>query len=307
VVTTFRTDPRIWVCPEGKRDLEDAVRVGGGRVVAAEAANAIVTVDDDIDRLRSSLHPGIRWVQVGAAGIDWLLDAGVVDDERVWTAAKGVHARPMAEHTIGLILAAARDFAGRFRAHSWGDRGGRLLAGSTVGIVGCGSVGRALLQLLAPFDVETLALTRSGRNVPGADDSLGPDGLDQLPTESDYVVLAAPATPATASMISADQLALMRPRAWLVNVSRGVLVDTEALVDVLEAGRLGGAALDVTDPEPLPDDHPLWRLPNVMITPHVASTPEMAGPALRTRVRENVARFARGEELIGVVDVAAGY
>jgi phosphoglycerate dehydrogenase-like enzyme len=307
VVTTLHTDPRIWVCPEGTHELENAVREGGGRVVSVEAANAIVTVDDDIEHLRRSLHPAIRWVQIGAAGVDWLLDAGVIDHERVWTAAKGVHARPMAEHTIGLMIAAARDFNRRFRAHSWGDRGGRLLAGNTVGVVGCGSVGEALLRLLAPFDVRTLALTRSGRTVAGADQSLGPDGLDRLLRESDFVVLAAPATPATASMISADQLASMKADAWLVNVSRGVLVDTEALVDALTEGRVGGAALDVTEPEPLPDDHPLWRFPNVMITPHVASTPEMALPALRSRVRENVARFARGDELIGVVDLAAGY
>jgi len=306
-VTGTPTRARVWVCPERSRGLEDAVRAGGGKVVRVEKANAIVTVDDDVELLRRSLHPGIRWVQLGAAGIEWLLDAGVIDDQRVWTAAKGVHARPIAEHVVGLMIAAARDFRGRICARSWGERGGRLVAGSTVGIVGCGGIGRALLGLLEPFEVRTLALTLAGREVPGADESFGPDGLDRVVAESDYIVVAAPATAETRAMISSRQLALMRPGAWLINVSRGTLVDTDALVFELQAGRIGGAALDVTDPEPLPDGHPLWWLPNVIITPHVSSTPDLGAPFLVRRVQENVQRFARGEQLIGIVDLAAGY
>jgi phosphoglycerate dehydrogenase-like enzyme len=167
--------------------------------------------------------------------------------------------------------------------------------------------GGTLVELLAPFQVSVVALTRSGRAVPGADASVGPEALDELLAASDYVVAAAPETPATRGLLSADRIALMREGAWLINVGRGSLVDTEALVAALRGGRIGGAVLDVTDPEPLPDGHALWDLPNAIVTSHSACTMELGLPALAERVRENVARFARGDELLGLVDVAAGY
>jgi phosphoglycerate dehydrogenase-like enzyme len=134
--------------------------------------------------------------------------------------------------------------------------------------------------------------------------------LDELGNhlpEADVVVLALALTDETIGVIDADALAAMRSDAWLINVARGRHVDTDALVAALEAGAIGGAALDVTDPEPLPDDHPLWTLDNVIITPHTANTPEMGLTLLAERVGENVARYAAGLELIGPVDLALGY
>jgi phosphoglycerate dehydrogenase-like enzyme len=160
--------------------------------------------------------------------------------------------------------------------------------------------------LLTPFDVRTVALTRSGRQVPGASVSLGLGGLAGLLAESDYVVLAAPATPETDGMISAERLALMRDGACLINVGRGTLVDTDALVAELRDGRIS-AALDVTDPEPLPSDHPLWTLPNAIVTSHTANTGRLGRAAMASRVSENLVRFARGEEPLGLVDPVARY
>jgi phosphoglycerate dehydrogenase-like enzyme len=270
-------------------------------------AEAIVWATDEPRLLAATLHPGVRWVQLCAAGVDLWLDAGVMDPSVAWTAAKGVHARPIAEYTVGMMIAAARDFAARVGARSRGGRGDRLVSGSTVGIVGAGGIGRCLLELLRPFDVRSIALTRTGHAVPGATLTRGPGGLDELLAASDWVVLAAPATPSTRSLISAAGLARMRSSAWLINVSRGSLVDTGALVAALRSGELRGAILDVTEPEPLPDGHVLWSLPNAIITPHVASTPELAATALSRRIQENVSRYAAGRELIGVVDLAAGY
>jgi D-3-phosphoglycerate dehydrogenase len=136
---------------------------------------------------------------------------------------------------------------------------------------------------------------------------MGPDQLPALLAQSDFVVLTAALTAETAGMISAERLDLMRPDAWLINVARGELVDTNALVAALQAGTIGGAALDVTDPEPLPADHILWTLPNVLITPHVACTPAMGGRFLAQRVEENVRRFVHREDLLGVVDQSLGY
>jgi D-3-phosphoglycerate dehydrogenase len=300
-------DGRVFLAPIPRPDIAAAISEAGGEVVGLDSAEAIIWTGDEPERLRRSLHPAISWVQLCAAGVDTWIDAGVIDRARVWTAAKGVAARSIAEHVVCLILAAARDLPQRIRATSWGAGGGRPLAGSTVGIVGAGGIGAALIALLEPFDVETVALTRTGRSVTGATRSLGSRDLDELLAVSDWVVITAPATVETYRMIGERALTLMQPDAWIVNVSRGSILDTNALVYALTERRIGGAALDVTDPEPLPREHPLWRLPNVIITPHVATTPSMHASALCYRIRDNLSRFRSGEDLIGIVDLNRGY
>ncbi|HSP28458.1 MAG TPA: NAD(P)-dependent oxidoreductase, partial [Ilumatobacteraceae bacterium] len=141
----------------------------------------------------------------------------------------------------------------------------------------------------------------------GVDEVLEADRFADALPGADLVVLALALTPETEGMFSAGEVGLMESHAWLVNVARGRHIVTDDLVDALRDGVIGGAALDVTDPEPLPSEHPLWSLPNCIITPHVGNTPEMAKPLLAQRVTENVRRFARGDELIGLVDVDAGY
>jgi phosphoglycerate dehydrogenase-like enzyme len=141
----------------------------------------------------------------------------------------------------------------------------------------------------------------------GVDDVLEADRFADALPGADLVVLALALTPDTEGMFSTDEFGLMEDHAWIVNVARGRHIVTDDLVEALRNGVIGGAALDVTDPEPLPPDHPLWTLPNCIITPHVGNTPEMAKPLLAQRVSENVRRFARGEELLGLVDVDAGY
>jgi D-3-phosphoglycerate dehydrogenase len=134
--------------------------------------------------------------------------------------------------------------------------------------------------------------------------------MDELPkvlSAADAVVLALPLTEATRGLIGAEQLAAMRPDAWLVNVGRGELVDTTALVEALSGGSIGGAALDVTDPEPLPEGHPLWALPNVILTPHVGATPPMSAGPFSHLLGENLRRWRAGEPLLGLVDADAGY
>jgi phosphoglycerate dehydrogenase-like enzyme len=155
--------------------------------------------------------------------------------------------------------------------------------------------------------VRVLAVTRRGNPVAGAERTVAADGIDAILPEADYVVLAAPATGASRRLMDADRIGLMGADAWLVNVGRGTLVDTDALVAALDAEQLGGAALDVTDPEPLPDGHPLWGHPRALITPHVATTSGAERMHYVERVRENVERFASGDALLGLVDRDAGY
>ena len=307
--------PMVYVGPE--RDhfgveyadaFTEAVESGGGTIVAdPEEAEAIVWIGSNKTKLPGMLHPGVRWVQLPSAGVESWVEEGLIDAERVYTSAAGVYSKTVAEHAFALMLAGARRLHEAARATSWEVGFGRLLAGSTIVILGAGGIGRALIRMLEPFSTRTLAVTRSGREVPGATDNYSADQTDQLWPEGDFFVIAAPATADTDTMIGTRELDAMHSYAWIINVARGSLIDTDALVEALAEGRIGGAALDVTEPEPLPDGHPLWTEPRALITPHTANPPDALARALAERIEENVARFKAGEELTAVVDVEAGY
>ena len=301
--------PRIYVGPARDAMFAEAVEGGGGRLVdGPEDAEAIVWLEGDPAGLAGALHPDVRWVQLSSAGVEQWLEAGVVDAERQWTSAAGAYGETVADHALALVLAGRRRLHECARASRWEPGlAGRPLYGCTVAVIGAGGIGQAFIDLLAPWRCRVLAVTRSGREVPGAEVSLAADELDRVWPEADVIVVAAPATDATRHVVGAAELARCKPDAWLVNIARGALVDTAALADALAEGRLGGAGLDVTDPEPLPDDHPLWREPRALITPHAANPREVQTRALADFTRENVRRFAQGEPLNGVVDTGRGY
>jgi phosphoglycerate dehydrogenase-like enzyme len=308
------TDPKIVVAPFADDALLDAVRAGGGEVVDDLAtADALVwTSFADPDGLRDLLATGNpRWVQLPLAGVEKFFTAGVITAERVWTCAKTAYGRAVAEHALALMLAAARRIHVHSRAKEWVgaefDAPEREFAGSSVVVVGTGAIGTELAPMLKPFDVEIVGVNRSGKALGGATRTVTVDRLDEVLPAADYVVIAAALTDETRGLIDEGHLRAMKRDAWLINVARGALVDTEALVAALDDGALGGAALDVTEPEPLPSDHPLWAMDNVIVTPHVANTPAMAVPQLRALVERNVGRFARGETLEGLVDPTTGY
>lgn len=297
------------VAPEGVRPyLVEAAREAGARIVPPAEAEVLIwaTPDrpDDLARLIAGA-PRLRWIQLPWAGVEPFL--GVLDHDHVWTAAKGVYAEPVAEHALALTLAGLREVVTYSRTRGWSAPRGRNLLGGRVLILGGGGITRALLGLLAPFRAEVTVLRRRPEPLEGATRVVGPDALAEELPGADVVILALALTPETEGIIGADELDRMASHAWLVNVARGRHVDTDALVAALRRGSIGGAALDVTDPEPLPDDHPLWDEPRCVITPHVGNTPEMAEPLLRHRIIENLRRWARDEPLIGVVDVDAGY
>jgi phosphoglycerate dehydrogenase-like enzyme len=174
-------------------------------------------------------------------------------------------------------------------------------------VVGGGDPPAALLALLAPFRCEVTVVRRSAQPVAGAARTVPVEQLDDVLPGAAAVVLALALTPETHHIVGRRQLELMPSTSWLVNVARGGHVDPVALAEALRSGEIAGAAVDVTEPEPLPDDSPLWGLENCLITPHTANPWQTAQPLLADRVRENVQRFAAGEELVGLVDVEAGY
>ena len=174
-------------------------------------------------------------------------------------------------------------------------------------ILGGGGIASCLLQQLAPFRVAATVVRRTAEPMAGAARTLPVQQLAEALPDALVVFVALALTPQTEHIIGAAELAAMRQDSWLVNVARGPHVDTDALVAALDIGSIAGAALDVTDPEPLPDGHPLWASERCIITPHTADTPEMVEQMLAVRVRDNVARFAAGEPLAGLVDPAARY
>jgi phosphoglycerate dehydrogenase-like enzyme len=292
--------PTVHVAPEPEPQVEAAVRSAGGEVGPLDEADGLVWVDPNPDGFPASLPDRVRWVQLPSAGVESWLDR--IDRDRRWTTAAPAFGRSVAEHAVALMLAGTRRLHEFARATTWTRPPIKELAGSTVLLVGTGAIGRALIELLEPFGVEVLAVTRSGR-----DGTLPVERLGEALPRAHFVVLAAPATPATRGLVGADQLAAMREDAWLVNVSRGALVDTEALVAALRDGTIAGAALDVTDPEPLPDGHPLWSEPRALITPHVANPDVTLMRDLAELVGEQVRRLSADEPLLSPFDPDAGY
>jgi len=252
-------------------------------------------------------NPQIRWVQLPWAGVEPYANAGVFDHDHEWTCGKGVYARPVAEHALALALAGMREIKRYANASEWLEQAGISLVEGKVTIFGGGGIATELIKLLAPFDCEITVVRRRPEDMEGVTRVLGYDTRYDALRGADIVVVACALTPETEGLISSVELELMEPHAWLVNVARGQHVVTEDLVVGLREDVIGGAALDVTDPEPLPAGHPLWELPNCLITPHVGNTEDMAVPLLSERIKENVRRRIAGEPLLGTVNPDLGY
>jgi phosphoglycerate dehydrogenase-like enzyme len=304
-VTAIAVEPRAagaW--------LDDAVVTGGGTVVEpAEALGLVWTHPAAPHQLAELLdqHPQLAWVQLPWAGIETHVDVVRAHPERVWTCGKGVYAEPVAEHALALALAGLRQLSGYASARSWGVQAGENLLGAKVVVLGGGGITESFLRLLFPFRCHVTVVRRRPQAMQGADEVVGMADLDSALSGAELVVVALALTPETTGILDRRRLELLSPHGWEVNVGRGAHVVTDDLVAVLAEGRIGGAALDVTDPEPLPDGHPLWGEPRCIITPHTANTMAMAVPLLSERVRENVRRRIAGEALLGLVDPEAGY
>ncbi|MDH6533082.1 phosphoglycerate dehydrogenase-like enzyme [Aurantimicrobium minutum] len=300
--------------PGGTTVFLDAVESAGGVVseLNAETRGLIWLSYKKSAELGEVLdaNPQLTWVQLPWAGVDAYADVltRCARPGLVFTSAKGSYAQPVAEHALAMTLALLRALPRRARATSWDavPRGISLYR-KNITIIGAGGIARELIRLLEPFDVTITVVRRSAGQVPGAFSTVTTDRLDKALISADVVVIAAALTGETRHLIGAKELALMKKSAVVVNIARGPLVDPDALVVALNAEKISGAALDVTEPEPLPDGHPLWTAENILITPHMADTPEMTAPLLAERIRSNVTAFLAGERFTGVVDPSAGY
>jgi len=257
--------------------------------------------------------PRLRWLHARSAGLDRVLTEAVVAHSAVLTNGRSAFSGALAEFVVASLLFFAKDM-GRLldaqRRAAWEPFEMRALAGQTVSIVGYGDIGRTAAGRLRPFGTRILALRQRPELSRGdelADEVLGVEGIPEVAARSDAIVLAAPLTPATRGLFGREAIAAMKPSAVLVNVGRGPVVDESALVEALGARRIRGAALDVFETEPLPADHALWRLPNVILSPHCAdNVPGWVESAMRVFL-ENLGRFRAGEPFLHVVDKRRGY
>jgi phosphoglycerate dehydrogenase-like enzyme len=285
---------------------------------ALPRADAVLIWPALASRLAPALEPGgrLRWIQSVPAGVEPLLTPEVLAAEHVvLTSTKGPMGPTIAEHALLLMLALARDLPGFL--HDQAARRWRFLAderpmvdvfGKTVLILGIGAVGGHLARMCKlGFQMRVLGMARTRLDNPHVDRYIARADLPAALGEADFVVLCLALTPETERIIDATALVAMRRTAYLVNVTRGGLVDEEALIEALRVGQIAGAGLDATTSEPLAAENPLWAMENVIITPHVAPGRDRLGGEVVAFWCENIRRFAEGEPLRGVVDRQARY
>ncbi len=275
------------------------------------------------------LAPRLRWVQLHSAGADHLLGRPIMHSDVTITTSSGIHATPIAEYVMASILAyrwrvphwTACQREARWPSGRWDLYARPELRGSTLGIIGYGSIGREVGRLGRAFGMRVLALRRSagrterGYTVEQIGDPDGaiperfypPEALHEMLAECDYVVIALPLTPDTHHLIGEAELKAMKPSAYLVNIARGAIVDEAALVRALREGWIGGAGLDVFEQEPLPADSPLWKLENALISPHVAGFTPHYDKRAAELFAQNLQRYLAGEPLLNLVDKTKGY
>lgn len=255
--------------------------------------------------------PRLRWYHSAGAGVERLIvlpqfrERGIV-----LTNNSGAMDIPIAEHVIAMILEAAKRlhlYRDQQDRAEWKDHRQDEVRGQTLVVYGLGSIGAETARLAAAIGLRVIGVRRSGTTVPGVERVVPPERLAEAAAEADYLVVCAPLTSATEGAVSREVLAAMKPTAWVLNIARGAIVDEAALIDALRAGRLGGAALDALTVEPLPADSPLWKMENVIITPHSSNS----SPRVRERsvalFQENLRRYKERRPLLNVVDLEAGY
>ena len=247
----------------------------------------------------------IRWVHATSAGVDALMFPALRDSDVLLTNARGVFDLGIAEYVLGAVLMHAKDSLGNLalqRQQRWQHRETALVARQRALVIGAGSIGSEVARLLSALDIEVIGIARTARSAEHFSRVLASEQLDGALPEADIVVITAPLTDATRGLINRDRLARMRSNALLVNVGRGAIVVTDDLVAALQAGQLGGAVLDVVDPEPLPEGHPLWDLPNVMLSAHMAGDFIGWRLALGEQFMANLQRWLADEPLLNIVN-----
>jgi phosphoglycerate dehydrogenase-like enzyme len=296
----------------------EIVHLPGYEGVAEAITDADVAIAWSIRPEQFSQARKLKWVHSPAAAVHQLMFPELVASDVVVTNAREIHGPVVAEHALALVLALAKRLPSAMRmqqAAEWGQEKiwdekptTREIADATVCLIGMGSIGREFTRRARALGMRVLAIREHPeKGTDGADAVFGLTQLDIVLPRADFVILAAPLTPTTRHIINADQLACMKKEAYVINVSRGPLIDDAALIDALLKNKIAGAGLDVFEHEPLPAESPYWRLQNVLITPHTAAVTEKLWERHYMQISENLRRFIAGQPLLSVVDKQKGY
>ncbi|HEV2128776.1 MAG TPA: D-2-hydroxyacid dehydrogenase [Thermomicrobiales bacterium] len=283
-------------------------------LLAAAADMDVFFGKPSVELLRQA--PKLKWIQAPSAGVEFVASIPeLANADVLLTNTRGAHGPSIGEHAIALLLAMTRYIPDSVRQQDqriWDRsilyRTCREIGGMTMGLIGFGALGRGVAQRALGMEMEVIAVDAQAVDGTGLIDEVWPASrLDDLLEQSDVVVVTTPYTELTADLIDADRLAKMKSDAYLIVVSRGGIVNEEALVDALKAGRLAGAALDVTLPEPPEPDSPLWDCPKLLLTPHTAGASARKEQRVVEIFVDNIRRFQNGEPLVNLVDKTRGY
>ena len=295
------------------------LRFGRGDELAAHLPEAEVVVCGNLSPEQVSAAPNLRWISYWSAGMDGKATPQIRERGLLLTNASGVHGANIAEHVLCFMLMFTRRIDVHFRSQLAGrwerglpanKAGASELTGQTLGIAGLGRIGEALASRAKAFGMRVVAVKRDPSVRHGAAPIDGLYRLDEIPrllAESDHVCIALPYTPETHRLFDAKMLSHCKANAYLYNIARGKIVDEPALIDALTSGGLAGAGLDVFETEPLPENSPLWKLPNVLITPHTSGITPYYYPRAASLFAENLKRYLRGDRLNNLYDPARGY
>ena len=292
----------------------DAIQTSGGLIAKmGPDVGALVWTDyarPDLLEAMLEENPQLRFVQLPFAGVDAFSKIIAGHPEITFASAKRSYSEPVAEHALMLCMALGRIIPERVRAKSWGKKHADSLFDAEVVIVGGGGIAQQLVELLAPMrSLVTVIRKRPGEPFDNSQylQVAGFDELDESLARAQFVILACALTPETRFLFNAERFKLMRKDAYLVNVARGEIVNQEDLVQALKSGEIAACATDVTYPEPLPDDHEMWGVENLLITPHTADTMPIVTRLFALRLQENVTAWLTGGEPVGIVDPGLGY
>ncbi len=284
-------------------------------IITPDDENALQRADiayDGVKKNQLGEATNLRWIQVASAGVNgWPMDDLKARGIRL-TTTSGIHAQPITEHMFGMLLMKTRALnkaAAVQPQHQWrgGDFPVRLLAGQTLGLLGVGAIGEHAARVGAALGMRVIGLRRSGEAVTDVEEMFAPDNRLEFFGQCDVVMNTLPLTNDTRGFMGEAEFAALPQGAIVINTGRGATIDTEALMNWLRSDDENYAALDVTEPEPLPPDHPLWQLSNVFITPHYSGNHPTYMERANAIFLDNLKRFIQGEELHNLVDAEAGY
>ncbi|MFW5928567.1 MAG: D-2-hydroxyacid dehydrogenase [Thermoplasmatota archaeon] len=294
----------------------EAVKATDEEEIIREIKDVEVVFDKEISKKAFEEAKELEWIQSPYVGVDMLLIDELINSEVMVTCAKGIHSSQVSDHVFAFILSFARELPGFLedkRKKEWEERHPFPfkplieLKNQTLGVIGLGTIGKEVARKGKCFNMEVIGSKRSLEEIEYVDELFTSGKVDEVISRSDFLVLCVPSTPETENMIGENELEEMKESSYLINVARGEVVDEEALIDALKADKIAGAALDVTEKEPLPKQSELWKLDNLLLTPHVAgSTPEYWNRVNEIFI-ENIERYLRSKSLINEVDKERGY